>query len=90
MDHQTLSSTSILQEDDLQASLFKMVANAAYIGDDESDITCCTLIPFSFAVKDCHKDLKKVSRFHLDEKGGEGVLNGFIEKLNYLSTNPKI
>ncbi len=64
--------------------------NVAYIGDDESDITCCTLIPFSFAVKDCHKDLKKVSRFHLEEKGGEGVLNGFIEKLNFLSTNPKI
>ncbi len=66
------------------------VKNVAYIGDDESDITCCTLIPFSFAVKDCHKNLKKVSRFHLEEKGGEGVLNGFIEKLNFLSTNPKI
>ena len=64
--------------------------NVAYIGDDVNDIPCFTMIPFSLAVKDCHKDLKKVSRFHLDEKGGEGVLNGFIEKLNFLSTNPKI
>ena len=66
------------------------VKNVAYIGDDESDIPCCSLIPFSFAVKDCHKDLKKVSRFHLEEKGGEGVVSGFIEKLNFLSTSPKI
>ena len=64
--------------------------NVAYIGDDETDIPCCSLIPFSFAVNNCHKDLKKVSRFHLDLKGGEGVINEFIEKLNLLSTNPKI
>ena len=32
--------------------------NIAYIGDDESDIPCCSLIPFSFAVNDCHKDFK--------------------------------
>ena len=64
--------------------------NVAYIGDDESDIPCCSLIPFSFAVNDCHQDLKKISRFHLKEKGGEGVINGFIENLNLLSTNSKI
>ena len=64
--------------------------NVAYIGDDESDIPCCSLIPFSFSVKDCHKDLKKISRFHLELKGGEGVVNEFIEKLNFLRTNKKI
>ena len=64
--------------------------NLAYIGDDENDIPCCSLIPFSFAVKDCHEDLKKISRFHLKVKGGEGVINGFIETLNLLSTNQKI
>ena len=64
--------------------------NLAYIGDDENDIPCCSLIPFSFAVKDCHEDLKKRSRFHLKVKGGEGVINEFIETLNLLSTNPKI
>ena len=64
--------------------------NVAYIGDDESDIPCCSLIPFSFAVNDCHQVLKQFSRFHLKEKGGEGVINGFIEILNLLSTNPKI
>ena len=66
------------------------VKNVAYIGDDESDIPCCSLIPFSFAVNDCHRDLKQISRFHLKEKGGEGVINGFIENLNLLRTNPKI
>ena len=66
------------------------VKNVGYIGDDESDIPCCSLIPFSFAVKDCHKDLKKVSRFHMEVKGGEGVINEFIEKLNFLRTNQKI
>ena len=64
--------------------------NVAYIGDDESDIPCCSLIPFSFAVNDCHQDLKQISRFQLKEKGGEGVINGFIENLNLLSTNSKI
>ena len=64
--------------------------DVAYIGDDESDIPCCLLIPFSFAVNDSHQDLKKISRFHLNQKGGEGVINGFIENLNLLSTNPKI
>jgi len=64
--------------------------NVAYIGDDESDIPCFSLIPFSFAVKDCHKDLKKISRFVLGVNGGEGVINGFIEKFNILTTNPKI
>ena len=64
--------------------------NLAYIGDDENDIPCCSLIPFSFAVKDCHEDLKKRSRFHLKVKGGEGVINEFIETLNLLSTNPTI
>jgi len=64
--------------------------NLAYIGDDETDIPCCSLIPFSFAVNDCHKDLKKISRFHLNLKGGEGVINEFIEILNLLRTNNKI
>ena len=66
------------------------VKNVAYIGDDESDIPCFSLIPLSFAVKDCHQELKKISRFHLKAKGGEGVINEFIEKLNFLSTNSKI
>ena len=64
--------------------------NVAYIGDDENDIPCFSLIPFSFSVKDCHQNLKKISRFHLEVKGGEGVINEFIEKLNFLSTNTKI
>ena len=37
--------------------------NVAYIGDDESNILCCKLIPFSFSVKDCHQDLKKYQDF---------------------------
>ena len=64
--------------------------DVAYIGDDESDIPCCLLIPFSFAVNDSHQDLKKISRFHLEVKGGEGVVNEFIEKMNFLRTNKKI
>ena len=75
---------------DLISEMKLEVNNVAYIGDDESDIPCCSLIPFSFSVKDCHQDLKKISRFHLKAKGGEGVINEFIEKLNFLSTNPKI
>jgi len=66
------------------------IKNVAYIGDDESDIECCELIPFSFAVNDCHQDLKQIARFQLKKKGGEGVINEFIENLNLLSTNPKI
>ena len=66
------------------------VKNLAYIGDDESDIPCCSLINYSFAVNDCHQDLKKIARFQLKKKGGEGVINEFIENLNLFSTNPKI
>ena len=66
------------------------VKNVAYIGDDESDIPCCSLINFSFAVNDCHQDLKQIARFQLKKKGGEGVINEFIENLNLLTTNPKI
>ncbi len=62
----------------------------AYIGDDESDIPCCSIIPFSFAVKDSNQELKKISRFQLKKKGGEGVICEFIEKLNFLTTNSKI
>ncbi len=62
----------------------------AYIGDDESDIPCCSLIPFSFAVKDCNQELKKISRFQLKKKGGEGVISEYIEKLNFLTINSKI
>ena len=64
--------------------------NVAYIGDDETDISCCLLFPFSFAVNDSHEELKKVARFILKRKGGEGVINEFLEKFNLLCTNPKI
>ena len=64
--------------------------NVAYIGDDETDIACCLLFPFSFAVNDSHDELKKVARFILKRKGGEGVITEFLEKFNLLCTNPKI
>ncbi len=64
--------------------------NVAYIGDDETDIPCCLLLPFSFCVNDSHEELKSIARFNLNKKGGEGVITEFIEKLNTLSTNPKI
>ncbi len=60
-------------------------SEVAYIGDDESDISCCSIIPFSFAVNDSHKDLKAITRFCLNKNGGEGVLTEFIEKLNLLN-----
>ena len=65
-------------------------SNAAYIGDDETDIPCCEMIPFSFAVNNSHLDLKKYARFNLKRNGGEGVVAEFIEKLKLLSTNSKI
>ena len=64
-------------------------SNVAYIGDDESDIPCCSIIPFSFAVKDSHKDLKAISRFCLNKNGGDGVITEFIEKLNVLNVFSK-
>lgn len=64
--------------------------SVVYIGDDESDIPCCTLMPFSFAVNDCHPNLKKITRFHLKTKGGEGVINEVIEKINIYATNSKL
>ena len=63
--------------------------DVAYIGDDESDIPCCSIIPFSFAVNDSHKDLKAISRFCLNKNGGDGVITEFIEKLNILNFSSK-
>tara|TARA_Y100001978_G_C23680787_1_gene428894 strand:+ start:496 stop:1689 length:1194 start_codon:yes stop_codon:yes gene_type:complete len=74
----------LIQEMELKTS------NMAYIGDDETDIPCCLLIPFSFSVSDSNKDLKKISRFELKSKGGEGVIPEFIEKLNFFRTDQKI
>ena len=65
-------------------------SNVAYIGDDETDIPCCEMIPFSFAVNNSHSDLKRFARFNLKRNGGEGVIAEFIEKLNFFSTNSKI
>ena len=64
--------------------------NVAYIGDDENDLPCCILLPFSFCVNDSHEELKNVARFNMKRKGGEGVITEFIEKLNLLRTNQKI
>ncbi len=64
--------------------------NVAYIGDNETDLPCCVLLPFSFCVKDSNEELKNVARFNLNKKGGEGVITEFIEKLNLLSTNLNI
>ena len=83
-DDKKIGCLELLSEMKLEAK------NVAYIGDDQSDIPCCSLIPFSFAVNDCHKDLKQIARFQLKKKGGEGVISEFIENLNLLSTNPKI
>ena len=62
----------------------------AYIGDDKNDIGCCSVMPFSFAVNDSHKEFIASSRFYLESKGGEGVISEFIEKINSLATNKKI
>ena len=62
-------------------------SDVAYIGDDETDIPCCKIIPFSFSVNNSHIDLKKIARFNLKRNGGEGVVAEFIEKLINLSTN---
>ncbi len=75
---------------DLISRMKLRTTNVAYIGDDESDLPCCLLLPFSFSVNDSHEELKNVARFNLKRKGGEGVVTEFIEKLNLLSTNPKI
>ena len=75
---------------DLISEMKLKAINVAYIGDDETDLPCCFLLPFSFSVKDSHEELKNVARFNLKRKGGEGVITEFIEKLNFLSTNQSI
>ena len=75
---------------DLISAMKLKAINVAYIGDDETDLPCCFLLPFSFSVNDSHEELKNVARFNLKRKGGEGVITEFIEKLNLLRTNQKI
>ena len=75
---------------DLISEMKLKAINIAYIGDDETDLPCCFLLPFSFSVNDSHEELKNVARFNLKRKGGEGVITEFIEKLNFLSTNQSI
>ena len=76
--------------EELISEMSLKASNIAYIGDDETDISCCEIIPFSFAVNNSHEDLKKIVRFNMKRNGGEGVIAEFIEKIKFLSTNPKI
>ena len=65
-------------------------SNIAYVGDDETDIPCCSMIPFSFSVNGSNKDLKRISRFQLKSKGGEGVISEIVEKINFLRNTKKL
>ena len=33
--------------------------NVPYIGDNETDVPCCSIFPFTFSFNDSHEDLKK-------------------------------
>ena len=81
MDHQTLSSTSILQEDDLQASLFKMVANAAYIiNSNGSSISSEVSDEFLLRWKFCFQLLEMGAIPTSNDMYGRAYLNNNQEK----------
>ena len=44
-------------------------SNVAYIDDDKTDIPCCEMITFSFAVNNSNFDLKKFARFNFKKYG---------------------
>ena len=53
--------------------------NIAFVGNDINDIQCMIKVGFPIAVSDAVADIKKISLFVLDKKGGEGAVRELCE-----------
>tara|TARA_B100000315_G_scaffold209687_1_gene205574 strand:- start:1006 stop:1491 length:486 start_codon:yes stop_codon:yes gene_type:complete len=59
--------------------------NVAYIGNDINDLEVMEIVKYTFCPSDSHNSIKKISRYTLKSRGGEGV----IRELFDLLTNTK-
>jgi len=48
--------------------------HTAYVGNDVNDIECLLAVKYSFCVSDAHPDVKKISRYVLQNSGGNGAV----------------
>ena len=53
----------------------------AYLGNDLNDLPAMLKAGLSVAPSDAHQEIKKISHYVLPEKGGDGFVRAFIEKL---------
>ena len=56
--------------------------NVAYIGNDINDKLAMQLVEFSFCPADAHREIKDISRFVFNSKGGDGVIRELFEHFN--------
>tara|TARA_B100001778_G_C18560093_1_gene617349 strand:+ start:247 stop:738 length:492 start_codon:yes stop_codon:yes gene_type:complete len=57
------------------------LSSCLYIGNDINDYKCIKMFKFSACPKDSHPDIKKVVKWILSKKGGEGILHEVAEKI---------
>ena len=50
------------------------IKNIAFLGNDINDAECMKKVGFPVAVKDAYDDIKLISLFVLDKKGGDGAV----------------
>ena len=58
-----------------------VIKGLAYLGNDLNDLSSIEISEFSFSPSDSHKFVKKASDYVLNEKGGNGFVRAFFEKL---------
>ena len=68
-----LKKLSIKKKFDLDKTL--------YVGNDLNDYEALKLCGYSACPSDSHKEIKKISTFILDAKGGSGVVRELIEEV---------
>ncbi|ULL19037.1 3-deoxy-D-manno-octulosonate 8-phosphate phosphatase [Paenibacillus sp. H1-7] len=52
---------------------------AAFIGDDINDISCCNEVGLSLAVSDAADELKEIVNYILSKEGGKGAVREAVE-----------
>ncbi len=52
-----------------------------YVGNDVNDYEAMKIVGFPAAPKDAHPQIKRIARFIINKKGGEGVIKELAENL---------
>ena len=57
------------------------LSSCLYIGNDINDFQCIKLFKFTACPKDSHSEIRKIVKWILTKKGGEGIMHEVAEKI---------